>query len=374
MAGKRRGNNEGTVRKRIDGRWEGRVRLPGGASKCVYGKTEREVKLKIKEVQRGLDAGIDPRAASIPVGRYLAEWLDTIRPSVKVKTYEGYESIVRVRVTPRIGRIELGKLGPFDLQRLYADLATGGLSARSVDHTHRCLHRALEQAVRWSLIARNPAQGATRPRPEKAEMQVLSPDEATGFLRDTTARPNHALYVLAITTGMRQGELLGLRWSDVDLHRNRIEVRRALQRQKGRGLVFVEPKTSRSRRRIAIGGLATKALKAQRDRQAFLRERLGDEWIDYDLVFCTDKGTPLDPGWVRESFAADLKRAGLGHVRFHDLRHTAATISLRAGVHPKVVSEMLGHSTISLTLDTYSHLLPVMHEEAAAAMDRALGA
>jgi integrase len=190
----------------------------------------------------------------------------------------------------------------------------------------------------------------------------------------TRDHPGYPLYVLAITTGMRLGELLGLRWEDIDLDANRLVVRRALQRQNEAGLVFVEPKTSRSRRTIVLSQRAISSLKLHRDRQAFERKTAGEEWQDQGLVFCNARGGLLDPSWQRQIFYGELKRAGLPFIRFHDLRHTAATLLLGKGVHPKIVSEMLGHATITLTLDTYSHLLPVMHAQAAAVMDDLLSA
>jgi integrase len=171
---------------------------------------------------------------------------------------------------------------------------------------------------------------------------------------------------------MRAGELLGLKWGDIDLEFGRLTVQRALQQQNEAGLVFVTPKSAKSRRMIELSKVAVDALRAHRDRQAFQRRKAGDTWQEQDLVFAGATGGPIDPSWSRQTFYTALEKAGIPRVRFHDLRHTAATLALLQGVHPKVVSEMLGHSTIGLTLDTYSHLLPTMHEQAAAAMDAIL--
>jgi integrase len=307
------------------------------------------------------------------VAQYLDKWLSaSAKPSVKVRTYEGYESIVRVRVAPRIGRKQLAKLTPLDLQSLYSELADAGLSARSIGHTHRVLHRALDQAVKWNILARNPCHGTTAPRPQRAEMKVLTPEQVRAFLAATVDHPAHALYTLAVTSGMRVGELLGLQWGDVDLDAGHLTIRRALQQQNSAGLVFVTPKTTKSRRRILLSQRAIDALRAHRDRQTFHRKQVGTEWRDLDLVFPGPFGGPTDPSWSRQVFYAALEAAGMPRVRFHDLRHTAATLALMQGVHPKVVSDMLGHSSVGLTLDTYSHLLPAMHQQAAAAMDAIL--
>jgi integrase len=376
MVQKRRGHGEGSIyQAKGDGRWVAALLLPSGKRKYLYGKTRKEVADKLKAAVKDLDAGIDLGAGRLTVAQYMDKWLAaSVKPSVKVKTYEGYESIARVRVVPRIGRKQLSNLTPLDLQALYADLAEDGLSARSIHHTHRCLHRAFVQAIRWGLLSRNPCDGVTAPKATRSEMRVLAPEQVNTFLAATREHPARALYALAVTTGMRQGELLGLRWQDVDLDAGRLAVRQALQRQRGNGLVFVEPKTPRSRRTIVLSRLAIAALREHRDRQAFARRTAGAEWQKRDLVFCDYFGAPLDPSYQTATFKAALQRAKLPEIRFHDLRHTAATLLLSKGVHVKLVSEMLGHSTITLTLDTYSHLIPAMHGDAAAAMDAVLSA
>ncbi len=375
MSTRRRGHHEGSIRQRPDGTWESRISLANGTRKSLYGKTRGEVQAKMKEAQRDLDAGLDLSARRQTVGQYLEGWLSaSAKPRVKAKTYEGYESIVRVRIVPRLGRKSLARLTALDVQALYADLERAGLSNQSIQHAHRVLHSALKQAIRWGLIARNPCEGATPPRPERAEMHVMTQDQVTAFLDATRDHPAHTLYVLAVTTGMRQGELFGLRWADIHLDAGKLMVRRALQRQKEAGVVFIEPKTARSRRTILLSQRAISALREHRRRQLEERLRQGPDWHDGDLVFCNATGQSPDPGWQRQVFQAELERVGLPVIRFHDLRHTAATLLLAQGVHPKVVSEMLGHATISLTLDTYSHLVPAMHAQAAAAMDALLGA
>jgi integrase len=375
MAQKRRGHGEGSIKQRADGLWEARVSLDGGKRKSLYGKTRKEAQDKLRAALRDLDAGLDLSADRQTVAQFLEKWLAaSARPSVKTKTYEGYESIVRVRVLPRIGRKPLAKVSPLDLQALYTDLADAGLSPRSIHHTHRVLHRAFGQAVRWNLVARNPCDGTQAPRAARSEMKVWTPEEAEAFLASTREHPAHALYVLALTTGMRQGELLGLKWADVDLGAGVLAVRRTLQRQRGRGLVFEEPKTAKSRRSIRLSQRAIAALRAHHDRQAFDRRAAGGEWQDQDLVFCDATGGPLDPSYQTATFKRATAVAGLSTIRFHDMRHTAATILLSRGVHVKLVSELLGHATIVLTLDTYSHLIPAMHGDAAAAMDAVFSA
>jgi integrase len=347
--------------------------LDGGKRKDLYAKSRREAAATLKEAQKAVEDGLSLDGDKQTVAQFLERWLSaSVKLSVKVRTYENYESIVRVRVLPHLGRKHLAKLTPLDVQGMYSKLTETGLSNRSVQHTHRVLHRALGQAVKWNMIPRNPCDGASAPRPTRTEMKVLTPEQVRTFLVATAEHPSHALYTLAITTGMRAGELLGLRWADIDLDAGRLTVQRALQQQNEAGLVFVTPKTTRSRRMILLSQRAIDALRSHRDRQTFQRRQIGTAWKDLDLVFPGPLGGPIDPSWSRQVFYAALETAGIPRVRFHDLRHTAATLALMQGVHPKVVSDMLGHGTVGLTLDTYSHLLPAMHQQAAAAMDAIL--
>jgi integrase len=374
MATKRRGHGEGAIYQRKgDGRWVGALILPNGKRKSLYAKTRADVTAKLRAAMKGLDDGISLDTDRQTVASYLDKWLAAgVKPSVRVKTYEGYESIVRVRVAPDIGRKQLAKLTALDLQALYTELADAGLSARSVHHTHRVLHRAFVQAVRWNLIVRNPCDGAQGPRATGSEMKVWTPEQTDAFLIATRQHPGHALYMLALTTGMRQGELLGLKWADVDLSAGTLAVRRSLQRQRGKGLVFEEPKTARSRRSIRLSQRAIDALRAHHDRQTFDRRIVGSEWNARYLVFCHATGEPLDPSYQTTIFKKAVEAADLPAIRFHDMRHTAATMLLAKGVHVKLISEMLGHATITLTLDTYSHVIPAMHGDAAAAIDAIL--
>jgi integrase len=368
---KRRGHGEGAIFQRnTDGRWVARVILPDGKRKDMYARTRKEAAEKLKLAQRAIEDGADLRADRLTVAQYLDQWLTaSVRPSTRHKTFTTYESLCRTAIVPRIGAKKLSKLTPLDLQSLYSNLGEAGLSPRTVHHVHRVLHRAFVQAVGWKILPRNPCDGTTSPKAPRPELNVWRPDEADAFQQAVRAHQRHALYVLALTTGMRQGELLGLKWADIDVNAGSLAVRRALQSQRGVGLVFTEPKTARSRRKIHLAKTAIAALRAHRDRQTFDRHAAGPAWSDNDLVFCDEIGAPLSPTNETKTFQRLTAAAKLPVIRFHDLRHTAATILLAKGVHVKLVSEMLGHSSIVLTLDTYSHVIPAMHADAAAAMD-----
>lgn len=305
---------------------------------------------------------------------------DCVRGSVRPATYENYGYVLK-HIIPAIGSIRLAKLTPQHVQRLYREKQDQGLT-RMVILMHAVLHKALGQAVKWDLVPRNVADAVERPKVARKEFQALSPEEAQRFLEVAEGDRFYALYVLAITGGLRLGELLGLTWEDIDLDRSTLTVRRQLQWQKVKGSkeerrqpVLAELKSAKSRRTIALSTVAVAALKKHRAKQAKERLALGEVWQDQSLVFCTTIGTPQNHSAIRNrSFHPLLEATGLPRIRFHDLRHTCATLLLAQGVHPKLVQEQLGHSQISVTLDTYSHVTAPMMQEAAAKMDAILAA
>jgi integrase len=248
-----------------------------------------------------------------------------------------------------------------------------GAAAASIKQLHAILHKMLKQALRWSVVPRNVADLVTPPRIPKREMHVLSADEARCLLKAARDEPLEALYLLALTTGMRQGELVALCWKDVDLASGSVRVQRTMHVIDG-ARQFSEPKSASSRRRIELTQTAIAALSRHRARQAEARLFAGSAWQDNDLVFTNAVGEPIDAtNLLRHRFYPLLAKAGLPKIRFHDLRHTAATLLMSEGIHAKIVSEMLGHSTIAITLDLYSHVTPTMQKEAARAMDGLLG-
>jgi integrase len=365
----RRGNGEGSVQQRADGRWCGIASSPDGRRKFVYGRTRQEATSKLRAVQAASAQGMPVPKELLRVDDYLREWLNANQTRLQARTLRAYACLVRVHANPTIGHFRLARLEARHLEKVYGDMMRAGLSARTVQYLHSVLHRALGQAARRGLVIRNVADLVDPPRVRRREMTVLNIAQSQAFIREAASSPHEALYVLAISSGMRQGELLGLRWSDVDLDRGYLSVTHTLERS-GPNAVFGEPKTSASRRRVRLTDRAIEALRRHRSVQAEIRLRAGAAWRDLDLVFTNGTGGPLDAhNLVRRDFGRLLERAGLTPIRFHDLRHTAATLLLTKGIHPKVVADMLGHSSVAVTLDTYSHVLEGLHQEAVIALN-----
>ncbi len=368
----KRANGEGSIYKRADGRWCASITLPKGKRAHFLGKDRGEVVKKLTAARKSRDDGLPVIVERQNVSQFMQSWLVTTKPSLRERTWVRYEQYVRLHIEPTLGKFALTRLTPQHLQRLYADRLHAGLSPTTVHHLHATVHRALKQAVRWNLVVRNVADLVDPPRDAHFEITTLSPEQARTLL--TTAEGNRleAMYVLALTTGMRQGELLGLRWRDVDLEHGALQVRGSLQRIGG-ALVVTAPKTDRSQRQVTLAPMAGTALRRHRAAQAQERLRLGAAWQGDDLVFTNEIGRPIDSAALtRLSFRPLLQRAGLPTMRFHDLRHSAATLLLGQGTHPKIVAEMLGHSRIGTTMDLYSHVTPTMQREATLAMESIL--
>ena len=373
---KRRGNGEGTISRRKDGRWEARYYVQtvnGPERKCLYGKTRAEARDKLAKALSDRIDGIVYDDENVTLGEYLDGWLKgSVYGSVQQSTYDRDTNLVNNHIKLVLGGLKLKKLNSAHVQGFYRDRLDAGLSASTVHKMHDILRRALAQAAKWHLVPRNVADTVKPPRPAPKEIHALSADETRRLLEAAVEDRLEALYVLAVHTGMRQGELLALRWQDVDMENAVVSVRRTLTRSGGR-VVFGEPKTKKSRRSIRLTPQAVEALKSHLERQLRDMEILGDHYQDQGLVFTTNTGGPINPSNLRQrSFAPLLKRAGLPHMRLHDLRHTCATLLLTRGVHPKFVQELLGHATIAITLDTYSHIMPSMGDATAKAMEDAL--
>jgi integrase len=315
-----------------------------------------------------ISTGTFVQQSLLSLNGFLDDWLaSAAKPRVSERTYAEYAALLRRYVREPLGKIMLSDLRALQIQNLYSQMQERGLSARVVRYTHAVLSSALKQAVRWGMLHRNPAELVQLPKLNRKEMRAMSPEESSRFLAALENDRYAALFSLALSTGMRPEEYLGLRWSDVDSAKATVTVQRALVwRTKGGGWYFTEPKTSRSRRTIPLPASMILALTEHKRHQSEERLRLGSEWQDNGLVFTTALGTPLNiSNLTAKHFKPALKRAGLPKtIRLYDLRHSCATLLLSAGENPKVVSERLGHASITLTLDVYSHVLPDMQKAA----------
>jgi integrase len=345
----------------------------GPKRRYVTGKTRDEVRDKLIEALGNRAQGLVFDAGTLTVGEYLGRWLkDSVRGTVRVSTYEVTRHMVEPHIIPALGRIKLKDLNSAHVRGFYREKLDSGLSAATVRKMHGALHKALKQAVSDGLIPRNVCEAVKPPKVERKEVTPLDQDQARALLEAVAGDRFEALYVLAIHTGMREGELLGLRWEDVDLERGILRLRRALVREGGR-TVLGDLKTAKSRRGVRLTSAAAEALRGQLERQMEEMERMGSLYQPGGLVFATESGTLINPSNLRNrSFKPLLKRVGLPDICFHDLRHTCATLLLSQGTHPKLVQELLGHATIAMTLDTYSHFLPSMGDQTVRAMEAAL--
>ena len=362
---KQRGHGEGSIYQRKDGRWVASLTLEGGKRKEFYGKTRKEAYEKLKKAQHQQQQGTLVTGSQQTVKQYLEQWLEQVhKPTIRLSSYIKYRGILDRYILPVLGHLQVQKLTPQHVQAFYARMLEEGLTARSVHSIHSVLHKALDNAVRWGLVARNVCDVVSQPRPIQHEIQPLTKEQAQQLLWVARKHRLEGLLIVALATGMRRGELLALRWHDISFEDPSLHVRRTMNRIVGHGYVESETKTSKGRRKIMLPLFVVEALKQHRTRQLEARLRAGTGWQEHDLVFCNIRGGYLDPGNLLRMFHALVKEACLPPLRFHDLRHSAATILLGMGVHPKVVQELLGHSQIGMTMDTYSHVLPSLQKEA----------
>jgi integrase len=380
----RRGNGEGTIYK-VKGKdlYAARfhVDLPDGTSKrkTLYAKTRKEAADKMADAMGAASKGVYTDDEKLTVSQWMERWLeDSARGDLAHRTYANYKLQIRRHINPALGRRRLSKLTAAPIQSLYAAKLRDGLKPASVRYIHAVLHRALGQAVRFNLIPANPASRVDPPKIRQDEITPLDAEQARTLLEAAKGGMHEPLYVLSLTTGLRMGEALGLKWSDVDLDRGTLRVNRQLQRVRRDGdksgtLEFSEPKNA-SRRTIDLPLRAVEALRSHRKWQLEEQLRAGAKWHDNGLVFTTGKGTPLEAqNVINRYFKPLLKRAELPNIRWHDLRHTYATLLLARGTHPTYVQKSLGHASVQLTLDRYSHWMPSMGRNTAQGIDEALG-
>lgn len=323
---------------------------------------------KVKELEAKRDAGaVSITSKPMLLEEWLDYWVNNIASvRVRARTLISYRSMIRMHLKPYIGKRRLDQLQPEHLEQTYKKLLDKGLSPATVLRVHRMLHRALKIAMQRERVGRNVATLVEPPRQERPKTpQPLDVDECKRVLAAAEGLRNSARWTVALALGLRQSEALALQWKDIDFDRGTLSVRRGLHRVPGQGLVFTEPKTDRSRRTIAVPVPLIEALRRQRAAQNEERLLAGTEWDDWDLVFAQPNGRPLDKHSDYEAWTKLLKNAGVRHIRLHDGRHTAATLLLTAGVHPRVVMELLGHSQMRTTTDIYSHVMPALAQEAA---------
>ncbi len=373
---KKRGNSEGSIYKTKSGLWRASYTVHTAAGvkrRYLSGKTRAEVSEKLTKAMADRDGGLVFDAGTLTVGEYLKRWLtDSVRGTVRQRTYEEYEGIAWRHLLPAIGRVKLSRLTPGHVRGLYREKLDAGLAPRTVQYIHRTLTKALKQAVADGMIPRNVCAAVKPPQPRKAEIAPLSRDQARTLLEAVRGDRLEAILTVAVTAGLREGEILALRWEDVDLEAGRLQVRRTASEART-GRIYEPPKSGKGRS-VKLSQKATQALRAHRKRQLEERLEKAGLWSDHGLVFPSEAGTPMGARNLQRAFKIRLRRAGLPErTRFHDLRHTCATLLLSRNVHPKFVQELLGHASIKLTLDTYSHVTPGMDGGTDSAMDDALG-
>lgn len=362
MSARRRAQGEGAVFRRKDGKWRGALDLGWSDGKrvrrWVYGATEREVLAKLAQLRDAQRRGQNLSAHSRSFGEWLDEWLVMKeRQGTRPTTLRGYRWLIRDHIKPDLGKKRLDKLTPTDVRRLIELKSASSLSGQTVRLMHALIRNVLADAEREELVHRNVAKLVRPPSVHREEVHAVTVEEAKRLVGAVRGDRFEALWICALTLGLRRGELLGLRWADIDFTEGLLTVRQALQRIDGH-LLLVEPKTSLSRRTVPVPAPTLLALRVYRSHQSGERLAAGSSWHDSGLVFVTHSGTPLEPRNVNRAWYAVRETAGLGAVRLHDLRHSCASFLLAAGASPRTVMKLLGHSQIGLTMNTYTHVLP----------------
>lgn len=373
---------QGSIEKRVGKRgvsWYGKYDYLDPATgkrvhKRVSAKTRAECASKLRTAIQAVESGQISADERLTVREFVERWLASIEGSIRPATLRRYTDLMRLHVLPSIGGVQLRRLTPLQLQALHPEWRDKGLSPTTGRQVHYILHRAFRQAVRWRMIATNPCDLVDPPRRSSPEMQTWDAHQTAAVLAAGDETSLAALWRLALLCGLRRGELLGLRWEDVDLDRGSLAVRRTLSRGMGGTWELGQPKTAAGQRSVALPASCVAALRTHRDRQAFERQRLGELWEGHGFIFTGQLGGPLHVNVLDHAFRRLTATAGVPRIRFHDLRHTCATLLLAAGIHPKVVQERLGHSDVSMTLNRYSHVMPGMQQLAADALDATIAA
>ncbi len=367
----KRSNKEGTVTRRSR-RYRAQTPPIKGKRISRSFQTKAEAQEWLRSFQTQLDHGLDYQGGKICLADYLDDWLKTSRITLRQKTAEQYGRTIQKYIVPRIGSLALNELRLATIEQFYSELLLDGMGVRLVRIIHSILHRALNKAVIYDLLIKNPTQGAALPKYKHAEMKFLDESQIPAFLLAAQGSQYEALHYIAITTGMRQGELFGLQWADLHWNSGMLYVQRQSQRAAGKGWWFEEPKTRSGKRPILLGENTLQKLREHYEKQQLLRAFAGDAWHDLNLIFPNTVGNPGDPANLRHDFLKVLEQAGLPQIRFHDLRHTAASLMLNKDVPVITVSKRLGHAKPSTTIDIYGHLYPESREVAARVMDEVI--
>ncbi len=401
---KRRGNREGSIAQRKDGRWQAQVSLGDGRRRAVYGPTREAAADAMAKLIVEVNGGAIVPGGKLTVAAWMTSWLEGVKGTVKPRTWDRYHQLLTAHAIPTIGKVALTRLSPERLERLYREKVESGLSPRTVHHLHTVLGTALEKALKRRKVAQNVARLADPPRVGRYKPRPLTPEQCKAFLAAAAEDRFAALYTLAVYTGARLGELLALSWNHVDLDTGTIEITGTLQRQASDGkrpgaLVIEETKTERSNRTLRLAPAAVDALRRHGVHQLEERLEAGSAWADTGLVFVSEIGTPVESANLRRrSFWPILARVGLAEtitttetrkrrgksvkvkretlrplVRFHDLRHSTAIMLLKAGEPVSIVSAVLGHARTSTTTDVYGHVLEELTGSAAARLEGLLG-
>jgi integrase len=375
----RRADGEGTIYHRADGRWEGRLSLGVGVDgrrhrHVEYGRTRNDVVDKLRRARNRVAEGQPPTDAGRTVADYLRWWAEHVLPgTVRETTAYGYRRIIEHTIVPRIGNRRLGKLAPAHVHDMLRDLERAGRGTSTRRNVRMVLRRALAHAERWGLVQRNVAALVDTPRGTTTKTDdALDLDGVKQLIAAAEADRLEALWVMAVTVGLRKGEALALTWGDVDPDAAQVTVRGTLRRIPGQGLVVNAPKCERGARVVALPPLCVDALRRRRQAQRLERIAAGPRWTDTGYVFTTEVGTPIDPDNLQRAWRKVTDRAGLGRLRFHALRHSAATVALERGVPLEVISRQLGHSGYAITADVYAHVGAAAQRDAANAMQAAL--
>jgi len=382
---RRRANGEGHICKTKSGRWEGMLTIgykPDGKQKFKYfsAKTQQEVIKKLNAYKNERNKGVIVEPTKLTVAQWLDNWYEIhVVNKVKITTRVSYESDIVHHLKPHLGHIRLNELKLHQVQKIYNEFlksgrvdGKGGLSPKSIKNIHVVLHCALEQAVKEDLLIKNPLNGITLPRRTQKQIEVLTPEEQKKLVNCCLEHRWDTIILLTLYSGMRLGEVLGLTWKDINFEKNSIRINKQLSRLRDyNGSTFrtkldlrAETKTSSSNRTIYIAPVIMEKLKEHKERQDKHRKSLGKAYNNLNMVFAREDGNYVDPGTFRDHYKNTLTKAGIGHKTFHSLRHTFATRALESGANIKVVSEILGHAGVQITLDTYSHVSPELQQEA----------